>query len=65
LQPNKNKTEQLVTSNKMAFLNFLLVAEQLMIETNDVIATVESISPTVKPQLNQKYLNWDSQYGAT
>ncbi|ODM98925.1 Katanin p60 ATPase-containing subunit A-like 2 [Orchesella cincta] len=39
--------------------------KQLAIETSDIIATIENISPTVKPQLNQKYQSWDSQYGAT
>jgi hypothetical protein len=41
------------------------VIGMLTIGTDDVVFAIQSIAPTVKPSLAQKFIDWDSKYKAT
>jgi hypothetical protein len=40
------------------------LSEKLSIETEDVMKALQNVSATVKPQIQEKFVSWDSKYRA-
>ena len=43
----------------------LIIAEKLLITTEDVLRVIQTIPSTVKSHLKDKYIAWESGYGVT